>query len=227
MQDFSILVVDDESKIRRVVCKYLEHEGYKVDEAENGLIALEKIMNKNYDLVLLDVMMPEIDGWTVCQEVRNCSDTRVIMLTARGEEYDKLLGFELGADDYITKPFSLRLMVARVKAVLSRNRNGSMRYNDLLKFGPLCLNEMSHQIFLDHVELKLTPREYELLSFMLNNQNIALSRETLLIRVWGYDYSGDYRTVDTHVRQLRDKLGVHRECLQTVWGTGYKFSLGD
>jgi len=227
MEDFKILVVDDEEKIRRVVGKYLEHEGYLVEEAENGVIALEKLTHKKYDLVLLDVMMPEIDGWTVCQEIRNHSDTRIIMLSARGEEYDKLLGFELGADDYITKPFSLRLMIARVKAVLSRNRSGILQHNELLKIGPLCLNELSRQIFIDQMELKLTPREYELLAFMLNNQNIALSRDTLLARVWGYDYSGDYRTVDTHIRQLRDKLGMHRDCLQTVWGTGYKFCIGE
>lgn len=227
MLDFRILVVDDEEKIRRVVVKYLEHEGFKIDEATNGAQALDMIRATNYDLVLLDVMMPEVDGWAVCQEIRNTSDTRIIMLTARGEEYDKLLGFELGADDYITKPFSLRLLVARVKAVLSRTRTGFIRKTDHIECGPIRLNELSRQVFVDHLELKLTPREYELMAFLINNQNIALSRDTLLTRVWGYDYTGDYRTVDTHVRQLRDKLGIHRNCLQTVWGTGYKFCVGE
>ncbi len=227
MLNTNILVVDDESKLRRVVSKYLEHEGYRVDEAQDGAHALMLVQSKKYDLILLDVMMPEIDGWTVCQEVRNTTDTRVIMLTARGEEYDKLLGFELGADDYITKPFSLRLLAARVKAVLSRGRTVLESTSTELQVGPIRLNEMSRQIFVDHIELKLTPREYELLAFMINNQNIAFTRDTLLSRVWGYDFNGDYRTVDTHIRQLRDKLGTHKEFLKTVWGTGYKFCVGD
>ncbi len=227
MLNTNILVVDDESKLRRVVSKYLEHEGYRVDEAQDGAHALMLIQSKKYDLILLDVMMPEIDGWTVCQEVRNTTDSRVIMLTARGEEYDKLLGFELGADDYITKPFSLRLLAARVKAVLSRGRTVLETNSTELQVGPIRLNEMSRQIFVDHIELKLTPREYELLAFMINNQNIAFTRDTLLSRVWGYDFNGDYRTVDTHIRQLRDKLGTHKEFLKTVWGTGYKFCVGD
>lgn len=227
MLDTRILVVDDEEKIRRVVVKYLESEGFKVDEAIDGSHAMELIDSNEYDLVLLDVMMPDINGWSVCQEIRESSDTRVIMLTARSQEHDKLLGFELGADDYITKPFSLRIMVARVKAVLKRSRGTVMTDSGLIKIGPISINRMSHQIFVEQTELKLTPREYDLMVFMIQNPNIALSRDTLLAKVWGYDYSGDYRTVDTHVRQLRDKLGNHRDCLRTVWGTGYKFCTGD
>lgn len=222
-----ILIADDEEKLRRVVSKYLTHEGYQVDEATDGSHAMLLIQNKKYDLVLLDVMMPKIDGWTVCQEVRNTTESRIIMLTARGEEYDKLLGFELGADDYITKPFSLRLLAARVKAVLSRGHAANEESSQEVQVGPIRLNELSRQIFVDYIELKLTPREYELFAFMINNQNIAFTRDTLLSRVWGYDFTGDYRTVDTHIRQLRDKLGTHKDFLKTVWGTGYKFSVGD
>jgi len=227
MLDTRILVVDDEDKIRRVLTKYLESEGFKVYEAKDGSRALELLETYTYDLVLLDVMMPDINGWSVCQEIRESSEARIIMLTARSEEYDKLLGFELGADDYITKPFSLKILVARIKAVLNRSRGTVIQDNPMVKVGPISINEMSHQIFLEQTELKLTPREYDLMAFMISNHNIALSRDTLLTRVWGYDYNGDYRTVDTHVRQLRDKLGLHRDCLKTVWGTGYKFCIGD
>lgn len=222
MHDIRILVADDEEKMRRVIRIYLQKEGYMVEEARDGKEALEKIKTSPFSLILLDVMMPAIDGWTVCREVRKNSSLPVIMLTARGEEYDKLFGFELGVDDYITKPFSPKEMVARIKAVLRRSKEDK-RNENTVKIDVLEIRPMSKQAFLENKELTLTPKEFELLSFFAGNQEHVYSREQLLNKVWGYDFIGDLRTVDTHVKQLREKLGKYKKYICTVWGTGYKF----
>ncbi len=222
MHDIRILVADDEEKMRRVIRIYLQKEGYRVEEARDGKEALEKIKASPFSLILLDVMMPAIDGWTVCREVRKNSSLPVIMLTARGEEYDKLFGFELGVDDYITKPFSPKEMVARIKAVLRRSKEDK-RNENTVKIDVLEIRPMSKQAFLENKELTLTPKEFELLSFFARNQEHVYSREQLLNKVWGYDFIGDLRTVDTHVKQLREKLGKYKKYICTVWGTGYKF----
>jgi len=227
MNDVKILVVDDEEKMRSAIKIFLKKEGYSVEEACNGKEALEMIAEDNYDLVLLDVMMPEVDGWTVCRKVREESRLPIILLTARGEEYDKLFGFELGGDDYLTKPFSLKEMAARVKAVLRRSKEKNDCCENAIRHGVLEIKTMSKQVFLSNKEIFLTPKEYELLFFLGRNPQIVYSREQLLNRVWGYDFIGDARTVDTHVKQLREKLGDYKKYIQTVWGTGYKFMIGD
>ncbi len=228
MNELKILVVDDEDKMRQVIKIFLEKEGYIVDEALNGLEAIKKNEYNKYSLILLDVMMPEIDGWTVCRKIREESSVPIIMLTARSEEYDKLFGFELGVDDYITKPFSPKEMVARIKAVLRRSLNNNNNIKDkTIKVKTLEIRPLSKQAFLDKEEINLTPKEYELLYFLAQNPEIVYTREQLLNKVWGYDYVGDARTVDTHVKQLREKLGEYKGFIHTVWGTGYKFKIGE
>lgn len=228
MNELKILVVDDEDKMRQVIKIFLEKEGYIVDEALNGLEAIKKNEYNKYSLILLDVMMPEIDGWTVCRKIREESSVPIIMLTARSEEYDKLFGFELGVDDYITKPFSPKEMVARIKAVLRRSLNNNNNIKDkTIKVKTLEIRPLSKQVFLDKEEINLTPKEYELLYFLAQNPEIVYTREQLLNKVWGYDYVGDARTVDTHVKQLREKLGEYKGFIHTVWGTGYKFKIGE
>ncbi|SNS61064.1 two component transcriptional regulator, winged helix family [Anaerovirgula multivorans] len=222
-----ILVVDDEEKMRNVIKVYLTNEGYIIEEAGNGKEALDKINNTKFDLILLDVMMPEIDGWTVCRKIREESLIPVILLTARGEEYDKIFGFDLGADDYITKPFSLKEMAARIRAVLRRNQKNTEGLQKDIKIGALEIKAMYKQVILENQELVLTPKEYELLYFLSKNSQIVYSREQLLNQVWGYDFVGDVRTVDTHIKQLREKLGNYKKYIQTVWGTGYKFKIGE
>ncbi len=227
MRDLTILVVDDEEKMRQVIKIYLEKEGYTVEEACNGKEALEKVSGTTFDLILLDVMMPEIDGWTVCRKIREESFMPIIMLTARSEEYDTLFGFELGVDDYITKPFSPKEMVARVKAVLKRS-NGDIKVGtNILNLGVLEVKPMYKQVFLEDKEMSLTPKEFDLLNFFCKNPEIVYTREQLLNQVWGYDFVGDLRTVDTHIKQLREKLGTYKGYVKTVWGTGYKFKAGD
>lgn len=223
-----ILVVDDEEKMRQVIGIYLGSEGYQIEMAANGKEALEKFEAvADYDLILLDVMMPEIDGWTVCREIRRTSRVPIILLTARGEDYDKLFGFELGIDDYMTKPFNLKELNARVKAVLRRVKDANNCQQQDIVEGVLLIKSDYRQAFLDGDELVLTPKEYDLLHYMSANPQIVYSREQLLSHVWGYDFAGDTRTVDTHIKQLRDKLGVHKDYIRTVWGTGYKFKVGD
>jgi len=226
MKNVKILIVDDEEKMRQVIKIYLEKEGYAVEEAGDGREALEKINMTEFSLILLDVMMPEIDGWTVCRKIREESSVPIIMLTARSEEYDKLFGFELGVDDYLTKPFSPKEMVARIKAVLKRSNGNSLVNTDILKIGALQIKSMSKQVFLEDNEMILTPKEFDLLYFLSKNPEIVYSREQLLNQVWGYDFVGDLRTVDTHVKQLREKLGSYKSYIHTVWGTGYKFKVG-
>ncbi|MCT4564780.1 MAG: response regulator transcription factor [Maledivibacter sp.] len=226
MQDLKILVADDEEKMRQVIKIYLKNEGYLVEEASNGKEALEKIAINKFSLILLDVMMPEVDGWTVCRSIRLESSVPIIMLSARGEEYDKLFGFELGVDDYITKPFSPKELVARIKAVLKRSCGGNIVNTNMIKIGAIEIKPMSKQVFLEDKELALTPKEFDLLNFLSKNPEIVYSREQLLNQVWGYDFVGDLRTVDTHVKQLREKLGIYKKYIHTVWGTGYRLKVG-
>lgn len=227
MSTKSILVVDDEEKIRTVINIYLKKEGYTVKEAKDGKEALEALQFNEFSLIILDVMMPEVDGWTVCREIRKSSSVPVIMLTARSAEYDKLFGFDLGVDDYITKPFSPKEMVARIQAILRRSQTiESAKTNELL-LGNIKINPDSKQVFLEKEEIFLTPKEYDLLHFLIKNPKKVFTREQLLNMVWGYDFYGDLRTVDTHIKQLRGKLGKNKKYMRTVWGTGYKFEIGE
>jgi len=221
-----ILVVDDEEKIRSLVRMYLEREGYKVEEAGNGRVALEKFHASQYSLLIVDLMMPEIDGWRVCREVRENSTIPIILLTARGEEFDRILGFELGADDYLVKPFSTKELVARVKALLRRSTiNQPPALASGLTYGLLKIDKDRHVVLIGEEAVNLTPREFELLYFLAKNPGRVFSREQLMETVWGYDFYGDARTVDTHVKKLREKLNDSqvRAMLATVWGVGYKF----
>lgn len=215
-----LLITDDDLHLRKLVLTYAQLEGYQCTEAENGFEALEKLRGDAFDLVILDIMMPHMDGFETLGELRKYSHVPVIMLTARGEEYDKLLGFNLGADDYLSKPFSPKELMARVKAVLGRV--GSHK-DDTLCCGELRMEPGSRTATLRDETLTLTLKEYDLLLALMQNEHIVLSREQLLQMVWGYDYFGDVRTVDTHIKTLRERLGEYRNLIQTVWGVGYKF----
>ncbi|WP_425291887.1 response regulator transcription factor [Caldanaerovirga acetigignens] len=205
---------------------YLEKEGFKVDEALNGQQALEMIEKAEYNLIILDLMLPVVDGWTVCKEIRKKYDIPIIMLTARGEEFDKVLGFELGADDYVVKPFSPRELVARIKALL--RRFGPREPRQILEFEGLVIDPESRKVVVDGKEVALTPKEFDLLYFLAKNKEKVFTREKLLEEVWGYDFFGSLRTVDTHIKQLREKLGRSKAAsyIVTVWGVGYKFEVG-
>ncbi len=214
-----ILVCDDEALIREVIKEYLLLEGYEIDEAENGKIALDKINENEYDLVIMDIMMPKLDGYQAIKEIKKQKDIPCLMLSARAEEFDKLLGFELGIDDYVTKPFSPKELVARIKAITKRNEKTTNTY----KLDGLILNDIAHEVTIDGDIINLTPKEYELLKYFIENKNIALSREQLLTNIWGYDFYGDDRTVDTHVKTLRNNLGKYRNLITTIRKVGYKF----
>ena len=216
-----ILVCDDESLIRDVIKEYLLIEKFQVFEASNGLEAIEVVANKDIDLVIMDIMMPKMDGYQAIKEIKKIKDIPFIMLTARSEEFDKLLGFDIGADDYVTKPFSPKELVARVKAVTKRFQHEeiSFVYEDLV------LDDLAHEVKVDGEIIDLTPKEYELLKYFMQNKNIALSRDTILSNIWGYDFYGDERTVDTHVKTLRNNLGKYRDNIKTVRGMGYKFEV--
>jgi len=227
-----ILVVDDEKRMRELIREHLEAAGYQVTEAADGMAALELFQRnaQGYEAVILDVMMPELDGWSLCREIRRHSQVPVIMLTARGEEYDKLFGFELGVDDYLVKPFSPRELMARLKAVLRRgelagNTTGSA--SQRWQFQGLTIDATARQVLVDEAPVKLTPREYELLLFLAQHPGQAFSREQLLDQVWGYDFVGEDRTVDTHIKMLRENLKPYKHFLVTVWGHGYKFEVGE
>lgn len=228
MSNDRILIVDDEELIRNMIKEYISIEEYSADEAEDGMEALKLFKQKEYSLIILDVMMPRMDGWSVCREIRRVSQVPVIMLTARGEEYDKLLGFELGVDDYVVKPFSPKELLARIKAIIRRSmsQGGSNLAKDRISFEGLSIEFKSRNVYVDGDIVNLTPKEYELLSFFVQNPNIVFSRDQLLNSVWGYDFIGDDRTVDTHVKMLRESLGNYRKFIVTVWGTGYKFEAG-
>ncbi len=215
----NILVCDDEALIREVIKEYLVLEGYQVSEAENGYLALELVKENDYDLIIMDIMMPKMDGYQAVKEIKNIKDIPILMLSARAEEFDKLLGFELGIDDYVTKPFSPKELVARIKAITKRKEKISNNY----VFGGLILDDSAHEVTIDGVKANLTPKEYELLKYLIENKNIALSREQLLTNIWGYDFYGDDRTVDTHVKTLRNNLGKYRDFITTIRKVGYKF----
>ncbi len=219
----TILIVDDEERMRFLISAYLKKEGFNVLEAENGEEALRIFKSNVIELVILDIMMPIMDGWTTCREIRKVSLVPIIMLTAKAEDEDQLLGFELGTDNYVTKPFSPKVLVAKVKVLLKRTYpedNSSANSID-----GLYLNEESHEAKIDDKEIYLSPKEFELLSYFIKNKGIVLSREKILDSVWGMDYYGDLRTVDTHIKRLREKLGEKAYLICTVRGTGYKFEV--
>lgn len=216
-----ILVCDDESLIRDVIREYLTLEKYEVVEASNGLEAIDVIKSQEIGLVIMDIMMPKMDGYQAVKEIKKIKDVPFIMLTARSEEFDKLLGFDIGADDYVTKPFSPKELVARVKAVLKRTQNEDVS----IKYQTLELDDLAHEVRIDKKIVDLTPKEYDLLKYFMQNKNIALSRDAILSNIWGYDFYGDERTVDTHVKTLRNSLGKYRDLIKTVRGMGYKFEV--
>lgn len=234
-KETKILVVDDEARIRRLLKMYLERENYKIEEAENGDEAIDKALGKDYDLILLDLMMPGTDGIEVCRQVRDKKATPIIMLTAKGEEANRVQGFEVGTDDYIVKPFSPREVVLRVKALLRRSSQTSYLNTDttaknVLVFSHLSIDHDAHRVMADGTEVSLTPKEYELLYFLAKTPDKVYDREKLLKEVWQYEFFGDLRTVDTHVKRLREKLNKvspkAAKKIVTVWGVGYKFEVG-
>jgi DNA-binding response OmpR family regulator len=229
MDNARILLVDDEERIRDMIKEYTSLEGYDIDEASNGLEALELFKQHKYSLIILDVMMPKIDGFTVCREIRKTSNVPVIMLTARGEEYDKLFGFELGVDDYIIKPFSPKELLARMKAIIRRSSSGDLeaKKENTVTLEGLVVDFDSRNTYVNGNIVTLTPKEYSLLTFFIKNPNRVFSREQLLNEVWGYDFIGDDRTVDTHIKMLRVSIKEYRKFIVTVWGTGYKFEVGE
>lgn len=215
-----LLIVDDDIHLRKLVLTYAELDGYQCEETENGQKAIEKVNSTQFDIVVLDVMMPQLDGFQTLGEIRKVSQVPVIMLTSRSEEYDKLLGFNLGADDYVPKPFSPKELMARIGAVLKRSGKRSC---DKLTFGEFCVSPGSRTVTVGEKVLNLPPKEFDLLLYLAQNERLVLSREQLLNKVWGYDYYGDARTVDTHIKSLRVHLGDYRKVIQTAWGVGYKF----
>ncbi len=222
MDKIKILVVDDESRMRKLVRDFLTKAGYEVLEAENGKTATDLFFDRqDIALILLDVMMPQMDGWEVCRQIRAYSKVPIIMLTAKSDERDELLGFELGVDEYITKPFSPKILVARVEAILRRTMQGGEEA--VMEAGGIVLDKNAHQVTVDGVPIELSYKEFELLSYFMENKGIALSREKILNNVWNYDYFGDARTIDTHVKKLRSKIGDKGEAIKTIWGMGYKF----
>ena len=225
MNNDTILIVDDEELIRDLIKEYISLEKFNVVEAVDGSEALKLFQQNNYALIILDVMMPKIDGWSVCKEIRKTSQVPIIMLTARGEEYDKLLAFELGVDDYLVKPFSPKELLARMKAIIRRSTVLG-EHGERLSIEGLTIEFDSRNVYVDDKQVNLTPKEYELLAFLVRNNNRVFSREQLLDSVWGYDFIGDSRTIDTHVKMLRETLGIYRKFIVTVWGTGYKFDTG-
>lgn len=226
MEKIKILVVDDESRMRKLVKDFLEREGYVVLEAGDGMEAMEIFYKeKDIALVILDVMMPRMDGWQTCREIRQSSQVPIIMLTARAEESDELQGFNLGVDEYISKPFSPKILVARVEAVL--RRSNAIAAGETIDAGGIVIDKAAHQVKIDGGEIDLSFKEFELLTYFVENQGIALSREKILNNVWNYDYFGDARTIDTHVKKLRSKLGEKGNYIKTIWGMGYKFEVDE
>ncbi len=221
MDKMKIMVVDDESRMRKLVKDFLQRNNYEVLEAGDGSEALDIFFEqKDIALIILDVMMPKMDGWQVCREIRNYSKVPIIMLTARGDEKDELQGFELGVDEYISKPFSPKILVARVEAIL--RRTGKAQADEVLEVGGIRLDKAAHMVEIDGKSVDLSYKEFELLTYFMENCGIALSREKILNNVWNYDYFGDARTIDTHVKKLRSKLGEKGELIKTIWGMGYK-----
>ena len=220
-----ILVVDDEAVLVKGIRFNLQQEGYQVETGSDGEQAVELAREGSFDLIILDLMMPKMDGWQVCREIRQYSKVPIIMLTARSDERDELLGFELGVDEYISKPFSPKILVARVEAIL--RRTNTLAAEEILKAGVIEVNKAAHQVLVDGKSVELSYKEFELLSYFMENQGIALSREKILNSVWNYDYFGDARTIDTHVKKLRSKLGKNADYIKTIWGMGYKFEVDE
>ena len=224
MEKLKILVVDDESRMRKLVKDFLVKKDFEVLEAADGEEAIDVFFSqKDIALVVLDIMMPKMDGWEVCREIRKNSKIPIVMLTAKGDERDELLGFELGVDEYISKPFSPKILVARVEALLRRTNN--LDKNDVLSAGDIQINKIAHLVTIGGTDIELSFKEFELLTYFVENQGIALSREKILNSVWNYDYFGDARTIDTHVKKLRNKLGDKGDYIKTIWGMGYKFEV--
>ncbi|MBQ6088588.1 MAG: response regulator transcription factor [Firmicutes bacterium] len=224
---YKLLVVDDEPKIRDIIREYAEFEGYEVDEAEDGMVALGLCKLNDYDLIIMDIMMPKLDGFSACKEIKKIKDIPTIMLSARGEEYDKLFGFELGIDDYVVKPFSPKELMARINVVITRHHKTNQAAQSVLKFEGLEINVPARTVSVDGKRVELTPKEYDLLFYLIENKNIALSRDKLLSDIWGYDFFGDDRTIDTHIKNLRNNLGEYRKFIVTLRGVGYKFEFED
>ena len=220
-----ILVVDDEIKIREIIKEYAEFEGYEVAQAEDGMQAVEMVKNQDFDIIIMDVMMPKLDGYSACKEIRKIKQIPVIMLSARGEEYDRIHGFETGVDDYVVKPFSPKEVLARINAIIKRNKSGNEPVGETVKFEGLEINFTARDVFIDGEKANLTPKEYDLLFYLVKNKNIALTRNKLLEEVWGYDFFGDDRTIDTHIKMLRNNLGPYRKFIVTLRGMGYKFQV--
>ena len=224
MESLKILVVDDESRMRKLVKDFLTKKGFTVIEAGDGEEAVDKFFEvKDIALIILDMMMPKMDGWQVCREIRQYSKVPIIMLTAKSDEKDELQGFDLGVDEYITKPFSPKILVARVEAIL--RRSNVLAADDTMEAGGIELNKAAHEVLIDGKSVELSYKEFELLAYFMSNQGVALSRERILNNVWNYDYFGDARTIDTHVKKLRSKLGAKGEYIKTIWGMGYKFEV--
>jgi DNA-binding response OmpR family regulator len=221
---YKILIADDEQKIREVLREYAEFEGHEVEEAVDGMQVVELVKNNTFDIIIMDIMMPRLDGFSACKEVRKISPTPVLMLSARGEEYDKLFGFEMGADDYVVKPFSPKEVLARVNAIIKRNQT-QVAQNDTIVYEGLEISFSARDVKVDGEKVSLTPKEYDLLFYLVRNKNIALSRNKLLEAVWGYDFFGDDRTIDTHIKMLRNNLGEYRKFIVTLRGMGYKFEV--
>lgn len=223
MESLKILVVDDESRMRKLVKDFLSRNNYDVIEAENGEAAVDIFFEqKDIALIILDVMMPKMDGWQVCREIRQYSKVPIIMLTAKSDEKDELLGFELGVDEYISKPFSPKILVARVEAILRRT---NQQEEGVIEVGGILIDKAAHQVKIDNNNVDLSVKEFELLYYFVMNKGVALSREKILNNVWNYDYFGDARTIDTHVKKLRSKLGDKGDYIKTIWGMGYKFEV--
>jgi len=216
-----LLVVDDEKRIRIMIRKYAEYEGYKVTEAEDGFEAIQLTRIQDFDLVILDIMMPETDGFTAAREIRKHQDVPILMLSAKSETYDKINGFEIGIDDYITKPFSPKELMLRVAAILKRSNKHPL--NEMIKFDGLEIDQKAHRVYVDGKEIHLTPKEYDLLNYLVKNSGIALTREKILTNVWGFDFYGDDRTLDTHIKLLRKNLGPYSQKIKTLRGVGYRF----
>ncbi|MFX3623047.1 MAG: response regulator transcription factor [Ectobacillus sp.] len=223
MKPYKVLIVDDESDMRQLVGMYLENSGYSWEEAENGKEALMKIKRQAFDLLILDIMMPELDGISLCKEIRKTSDVPIIFLTAKGEEWNRVNGLRTGGDDYIVKPFSPGELIARMEAVLRRYTREETKQE--LKWGPISIDEKGRRVEVDGEAISLTVKEFDLLLFLCAHKGQVFSREQLLEKVWGYDYAGSTRTVDTHIKTIRLKLKEHADCIQTVWGVGYKFEV--
>ena len=233
---YKILVADDEEKIRLLIRKYAEFEGHTVIEAENGMDAVKLFREEGCDIVVMDVMMPELDGFSACKQIRKTSDTPILMLSARGEEYDKISGFEFGADDYVVKPFSPKELMMRIEAIMKRYKKStqsslaetaddSAAQKDVVRVGGITVDYTGRYVYVDGERIEMSPKEYELFFYMVRNKNIALSREKLITEVWGYDFYGDDRTLDTHIKLLRKSLGKYSKYIVTLRGVGYRFEV--